>query len=74
MQYTFLYCQAHLRFFRKQWVLPKNLEVMHIVWGEGRGSSYLFHYDVLLMKINVAHPLYFKTFVTIEKIEPCIYD
>ena len=53
----------------------KNLEVTHIVGGGG-GEFMLF---VSLWRIayenqNVAHPLYFNIFVTIEKMEPRNYD
>ena len=53
----------------------KNLDVTHIVGGGG-GEFMLF---VSLWRIayenqNVAHPLYFNIFVTIEKMEPRNYD
>ena len=51
MQYTFFYCEGHLKHFLKTISFVKNLEITHIV--EGRGSGYLRHYDALLTKIDI---------------------
>ena len=53
----------------------KNLEVTHIVGGEGRGVMlFASLWRIAYENWYVAHPLYLNTFATIEQIDPRIYD